>query len=89
MKTEIAKIIDAELNSLTSWNETNTDFIRRVCQIYMDMVHTKKGYTTPSLLKEVLEEVEIEAVEIFRVKTYGHYNLASYRRSRANARQCN
>lgn len=89
MKTEIAKIIEAELNSHLFPNESNSDFIQRVCRIYMTTVHLQKGYTTQALLKDVMEEIEFEAMEIFRIKTYGHYNLASYRRSRNQSRQFN
>jgi hypothetical protein len=84
MKTEISIIIEAELNSHLYPNESSTDFIQRVCQIYLCQLRQQKGFTTPDLLKEVMEEVEIEAMDIFRMKTYGHYNLASYRLLRNN-----
>ena len=89
MKTELAKIIDAELNSYTYPNESNSDFIKRVCKIYLTFIQQQKRYTAQALLEGVVEEIEFEAIEIFRVKTYGHYNLASYRRSRNQLRQCN
>lgn len=89
MKTELAKIIEAELNSPQFLNETNNEFVERVCLIYMNTMQRQKGYITPCLLNDVFEEIKFEAIEVFRIKTYGHYSLASYRRSRNQLRQCN
>ncbi|MFZ3229782.1 MAG: hypothetical protein WA160_06230 [Pseudobdellovibrio sp.] len=81
MKTEIVKIIDAELKSHLCSKETDEEFIDRVCRIYLTLVYGQKGFATSEFFPEVLEEVEFEATEVFRIKIYGHFNLASYRLS--------
>lgn len=89
MKTELIQIIESELNSNLFPNESNGEFIQRIVHIYLTLVRHQKGYTTLCLLKDVVEEIEFEAMEIFRVKTYGHFNIASYRRSKGQSRNFN
>lgn len=81
MKTEIIKIVEAELKSNSHPKESNDEFVNRVCSIYLSKVYGQKGYTTRELFLEVWEEVVLEATEVFKVKIYGHYNLESYRQT--------
>ncbi len=79
MKTWIADLIDEELLSPTISHETNAEFIDRICSLCLDEIEIKKGYSPQGFGASVIEEIEAEVTEVFRMKTYGFYNLSMYR----------
>ncbi len=79
MKTWIAALIEEELLSPTISHETNAEFIDRVCGLCLDEIEMRKGFSPISFGASVVEEIEEEVTEVFRIKTYGFYNLSMYR----------
>jgi hypothetical protein len=86
MKTWIADLIDEELLSPIISHETNAEFIERVCGLCLDEIESKKGFSPLGFGDAVIEEIEAEVTEIFRIKTYGFYNLAMYRQYKLKRR---
>lgn len=86
MKSWIADIVEEELLSQMYSRETNTEFIERVCGICITEIENAKGYSPAGFGADVLSEVEHQVTEVFRVKTYGHYNLQAYRTSQLKKR---
>lgn len=81
MKYLIAHLIDEEIMSTTNLGESNQDFIDRICDLILQEIAEMKAYAPAGFGYEVVDEIEQEVTEIFRKKTYGHYNLTSYRLS--------
>ena len=88
MKTWIANLIDEELISQTINDETNQEFIERVCALCLDEIELQKGYAPQGFGESVIEEIEAEVTEVFRMKTYGFYSLAVYRQFHLKKRMC-
>ena len=86
MKTWIADIVDEELCSQLYLHESNNDFIERVCGICLSEIENAKGYSPAGYGADVMSEIERQVTEVFRVKTYGHYNLQAYRKSQLKLR---
>lgn len=78
--TEILiRIVESQLQETSNLKEKTPDFIRKVVHLYT--VQLTKGGTIPlSFLDEVLTDIEEEAIEIYRKKTYGFLTLEEYRR---------
>lgn len=81
MKTWIADIVDEELYSQLYFHESNDEFIDRVCEICITEIENAKGYSPAGYGAEVLEEIERQIVEVFKIKTYGYYSLQDYRKN--------
>ncbi len=86
MKSWIAEIIDEELLSHLYLHETNAEFIERICSLCLDEIESRKGFSPKGFGDDVIAEIEDQVVEIFRVKTYGHYNLQSFRKTNLKKR---
>jgi len=86
MKTWIAEIVDEELFSQLYLNETDTAFIERVCGICLTEIESAKGYTPAGFGADVISEIERQVVEVFRIRTYGHFNLQAYRKNQLKKR---
>lgn len=86
MKSWIAEIVDEELLSDLYMHETSKEFIERVCSICLDEIESKKGYSPKGFGYDVIEEIELEVIEVFRVKTYGFYNLQEFRQKNLKKR---
>ncbi len=86
MKSWIAEIVDEELLSDLYMHETGKEFIERVCTICLDKIETQKGYTPNGYGYDVIEEIEQQVIEVFRVKTYGYYNLRDFRQKHLKKR---
>jgi len=86
MKTWIAEIVDEELFSQMYLNETDSDFINRVCEICLTEIESAKGYTPAGFGADVISEIERQVIEVFKIKTYGHYNLQAYRKNQIKKR---
>jgi len=81
MKTWIADIIDEELLPQRKTNESNAEFIQRICSICLIELENEKRFSPMGFGESVIDEIEEEVKEVFRIKTYGHYNIESYRLS--------
>ncbi|MEK6627916.1 MAG: hypothetical protein AABY53_04770 [Bdellovibrionota bacterium] len=86
MKSWIAEIVEEELFSQMYLNETNNEFIERVCGICITEIESAKGYSPKGFGADVISEIEHQVTEVFRVKTYGHYNLQAYRKNQLKKR---
>ncbi|MES2801814.1 MAG: hypothetical protein V4654_04935 [Bdellovibrionota bacterium] len=79
MKKMILQIIEEEIKSTHNISETADQFIERVTQLFVEEFQHLKMYAPLGLDVEVIEEVQQEALDLYRIKTYGHYSLQSYR----------
>lgn len=80
MTTEsLLKIVETQLQETSNMKEKSADFIRKVVHLYT--LRLIKGGTIPmDFVQDVLEDIETDAIEIFRKKTYGYLTLEEYRR---------
>lgn len=79
MKKMILQIIEEEIKSTHNLSETADQFVERVTQLFVEEFQHLKMYAPLGLDVEVIEEVQQEVLDLYRVKTYGHYSLQSYR----------
>ena len=86
MKSWIAELIEEEILSNQHLHETNAEFIERICSICLDELEANKGFAPTGFGDDVIEEIEQEVTEIFKIKTYGHYNLQAFRKSQLKKR---
>lgn len=86
MKTQISKIMDIELHSPRLHDETSQELIQRVCFLYVTELEKKNGYSIAQFAASVIEEIEHEVVEVYRIKTYGFHSLAHYRKARLHGK---
>ena len=80
MKSMIANLIDEEIFNSHYIAESDADFMQRICNhIYQEMSFLKK--LAPSEYnQEIIEEIEDQVLEVFKIKTYGYLNLQHYRK---------
>lgn len=81
MKKMILQIIEEEIKSTHNLSETADQFVERVTQLFVDEFQHLKMYAPLGLDVEVIEEVQQEVLDLYRIKTYGYYSLQSYRLS--------
>lgn len=86
MKSWIAELIEEEILSNQHLHETNAEFIERICGMCLDEIESNKGFAPTGFGDDVVEEIEQEVTEIFKMKTYGHFNLQAYRKSQLKKR---
>lgn len=79
MKTMILQIIEEEIKSTHNLSETADQFVERVTQLFVDEFQHLKMYAPLGLDVEVIEEIQQEVLDIYRIKTYGYYSLQTYR----------
>lgn len=81
MTTEtLLKIVETQLQETSNMKEKSSEFIRKVVHLYTLRL-IKGGTTIPvDFIQDVLEDIENDAIEIFRKKTYGYLTLEEYRR---------
>lgn len=79
MKSCIAELIDEEILSHLHQHETNDEFIERICGLCLDEIYSNKGFAPKGYGADVIEEIELQVTEVFRMKTYGYYNIQEYR----------
>ena len=85
-KSLIAELIDEEILSHLHRHETNDEFIQRICELCLDEIERSRGYSPQGFGADVISELEMEVTEVFRMKTYGYYNLQDYRNSQLKKR---
>lgn len=81
MKKMILQIIEEEIKSTHNLSETADQFVERVTQLFVDEFQHLKMYAPLGLDVEVIEEVQQEVLDLYRIKTYGYYSLQTYRLS--------
>ncbi|WP_374078461.1 DNA-dependent DNA polymerase [Bdellovibrio bacteriovorus] len=75
----LIKIVETQLKETSNMKEKTPDFIRKVVHIYtIQLMQT--GNIPLEFMDDVLTDIEAEAVEIYRKKTYGFLTLEDYRR---------
>lgn len=79
MKSYIAELIDEEILSSLHRQETNDEFIQRIVSLCLDEIESTKGFSPRGYGADVIAEIELEVTEVFRMKTYGYFNLHDYR----------
>lgn len=77
----LIQIIEEEIKATHNLSETADQFVERVTQLFVEEFQHLKMYAPLGLDVEVIEEVQQEALDLYRIKTYGHYSLQSYRLS--------
>ena len=80
MKSMIANLIDEEIFNSNYITESDADFMQRICNhIFEEMSYLQK--LAPSEHnQEILEEIEDQVLEVYKIKTYGYLNLQHYRK---------
>lgn len=81
MKKMILQIIEEEIKATHNLSETADQFVERVTQLFVEEFQHLKMYAPLGLDVEVIEEVQQEVLDLYRIKTYGYYSLQSYRLS--------
>lgn len=72
-------IVETQLKETSNMKEKTPDFIRKVVHLYtLQLMRT--GSIPLEFMDDVLTDIETEAVEIYRKKTYGFLTLEEYRR---------
>ena len=79
MKEQIAKIMDEELFAEDPTCETSAEFIDRICHLYLNELEKQNGFAIPYFAESVIEEIQDEAICVFRAKIYGHYSIMHFR----------
>jgi len=75
-------IFEQHLYNALVENESTEDFLNRVVSDYLDRF--TEGAVIPHEHRPSIEgDLREEVLEMLRKKTYGHYNLAEFRRSQA------
>lgn len=79
MKLMIATLIDEEVLNTHFFAETEKEFISRICLHISQEFGYIKRYASSEYFTEICEEIEDQVLEVYRIKTYGHTNLQSYK----------
>ena len=88
MKTLISHLIEEELLPSHLVIETNIEFIQRICAMCLDELELNKAYSPIGFGEDVVNEIELAVAEVFTMKTYGFYNLNTYRKEQLKKRVC-
>ena len=81
MKLLIAQIIEEEIQNSLYAMESSAEFIARVHHQLMEEFNHLQNYAPLEISGEIKEEIITAVTEVFRAKTYGYYDLQSYKRS--------
>lgn len=85
MNSFISNLIDEELYSTHFLFETTQDFIERITVVVMQefkIHHTYVNCTEHvNLAEELRLEISLDVLRLLRIKTYGYYDLQSFRRN--------
>lgn len=75
----LLKIVETQLQETQNMREKTPDFIRKVVHLYTLQL-MKVGTIPLEFMDDVLTDIEAEAIEIYRKKTYGFLTLEEYRK---------
>lgn len=78
VKDDLLELIYMHLKQTSNLNEKADELIRKVSAAYC-LSLMSKGNIPFQLLDAVIEDIQSEALEIYRKKTYGHLTLRAYR----------
>ena len=84
----IVEIMEEELLPPHITGESNFEFIQRVCALCLDELENSKAFSPMGFGEDVVNEIELMVIEVFKVKTYGYYNLNAYRQANLKKRVC-
>lgn len=84
MNSFISNLIDEELYSTHFLFETTQEFIERLTNVVMVEFKVYRKYVNSTeqinLAEELRLEISLEVLRLLRIKTYGYYDLQSFRR---------
>ncbi len=80
MKSMIANLIDEEIFNSHYILESDAEFIQIICIHIFQEISFLRKLTPSEHHQEILEEIEDQVLEVFKVKTYGYLNLQQYRK---------
>ena len=80
-KDKLITLITEAIKDNSNPNEDGGELINRIVDNYINDLF-QFGYIPSFALSEVIEDVEIEAINIYRKLTYGYYDLKEYRSRR-------
>ena len=72
-------IFEKQLHSSMLAEETEEVLVQRVVATYVASLKTQ-GFVPPKYLQNLTDDLREEVTEMYRKKTYGHMELASYRK---------
>ena len=72
-------IFDQQLQNSLLGEDTEAMLVSRVVEHYIAALKTQ-GFIPPKFFKMLEEDLKEEVLEMYRKKTYGHMELASYRK---------
>ena len=72
-------IFEKQLHTCLLLEETEDVLIQKVVETYITSLKTQ-GFVHPKYLKTLTDDLKEEVLEMYRKKTYGHLELASYRK---------
>ena len=75
----LLKIVETQLQETSNMKENSSDFIRKVVHLYTLRLF-QAGTIPMDFVQDILEDIETDAIEIFRKKTYGYLTLEEYQR---------
>ncbi len=82
MKTDLLiQLVETQLKETTNMREKSQDLIRKVVHLYTLQL-MKAGNIPQNFLEDVMDDIESEAIEIYRKKTYGFLTLEEYRKNK-------
>ena len=85
MNSFISNLIDEELYSTHFLFETTQEFIERMTTVVMQEFKIHHTYVNNveqvNLAEELRLEISLDVLRLLRIKTYGYYDLQSFRRS--------
>lgn len=80
MKSMIANLIDEEIFNSHFILESDAEFIQRICKHIFHEVSYLRKLGPSEHHQEILEEIEDQVLEVYKIKTYGYLNLQHYRK---------
>ena len=84
MNSFISNLLDEELYSTHFLFETTQDFIERITVVVMQEFKIHRTYVNSTeqlnLAEELRLEISLDILRLLRIKTYGYYDLQSFRR---------
>jgi hypothetical protein len=81
MRDPLYFIFEKHLMTALVEDETLDEFLASVVIAYMGHLRTNGTVIPPSHAALLETDIREEVLEMYRKKTYGHYNLAAYRRA--------
>ncbi len=73
-------IFEQHLMNALIEEETTEDFVTRVARDYLGRIG-QRGSIPTSFVESIETDLKDEVLEMLRKRTYGHFNLDSYRRT--------